>query len=638
MITANPKGSAFTFITTKPHRESDQYSWEVELSLESHPLLRDHRILRNTVLPGSAYIEMALAAAQRIYGRVPTRLHNVSFRAPVVLPEDGAQAVGLCLSLNPAGELQFYELRARDGRDQSSAPALPRASLVVAQPSDNNVDSPQAVNLDQILSRCPREIPREDFYAELRNNGNHYGPAFQAIKRLWRGSGEALGALSVPEFVQAELNHYYFHPAVLDTAIQALSAADQRAGPFALVSAQEVRIIQPRTNLSWVHAEAGPHRFEDSVEGSVSLLGRNGCPAIQLLGVRLKYLGPEEEAAVPSLARDETIAITATFVAEPVERAISYWMGRLSAPCAVRFAPYNQLFQQLLDPDSLISKNRAGLNVILIRLEDLLGRALPGYAGVAGKERYLAGQLRHRLPNGLEIAHLYQYETDYLYQEITTEHTYLSHGVTLADGDCIVDIGANIGLFTLDVLTHCKDARIYAFEPARRLFDILNVNMSLYGEGVKTFDCALSNREGESLFRFYKNSSVFSGLYADDKRDGAIITALIRNILREQSPRDTGAWDEFTDELAEGRLEHECYTVRLRRLSDVIREEHIGRIDLLKIDAERSESDILAGIDEEHWSKIRQIVVEGHDDESVGRICSLLRRKHFNVVVTEKEL
>ena len=36
----------------------------------------------------------------------------------------------------------------------------------------------------------------------------------------------------------------------------------------------------------------------------------------------------------------------------------------------VEFAPYNQVFQQLLDPASLLAQNRAGFDVLLVRLED----------------------------------------------------------------------------------------------------------------------------------------------------------------------------------------------------------------------------------------------------------------------------
>jgi FkbH-like protein len=66
----------------------------------------------------------------------------------------------------------------------------------------------------------------------------------------------------------------------------------------------------------------------------------------------------------------QIIALTATFTAEPVEEPLKFWMNELDSPCLVRFGPYNQVFQQLLDPASILSTNSSGLNVVLIRVED----------------------------------------------------------------------------------------------------------------------------------------------------------------------------------------------------------------------------------------------------------------------------
>ncbi len=62
-------------------------------------------------------------------------------------------------------------------------------------------------------------------------------------------------------------------------------------------------------------------------------------------------------------------------------------------------------------------------------------------------------------------------------------------------------------------------------------------------------------------------------------------------------------------------LRKEAVKCRLCRLSDFLREQGVDRIDLLKIDAEYSEHEILAGLSEEDWPKVRQLVVEVHDGE-----------------------
>ena len=85
--------------------------------------------------------------------------------------------------------------------------------------------------------------------------------------------------------------------------------------------------------------------------------------------------------------RKQTIAIAATFTAEPVEDVLAFWMQELGAPSAIAFAPYHQLFQQLLDPTSLLATNQRGVNVVLLRFEDWLRFETDGEHGKAAEEK-----------------------------------------------------------------------------------------------------------------------------------------------------------------------------------------------------------------------------------------------------------
>jgi FkbH-like protein len=66
----------------------------------------------------------------------------------------------------------------------------------------------------------------------------------------------------------------------------------------------------------------------------------------------------------------QKIAIAASFTAEPIEDALTFWMATLGMDAEIAFAPYHQIYQELLDPNRLLGQNRAGINVILIRFED----------------------------------------------------------------------------------------------------------------------------------------------------------------------------------------------------------------------------------------------------------------------------
>jgi FkbH-like protein len=67
---------------------------------------------------------------------------------------------------------------------------------------------------------------------------------------------------------------------------------------------------------------------------------------------------------------DKSIVIAATFTAEPIRDSLSFFMKELGQATRIEFGPYNQVFQQLLDPSSLLRTNQSGVNVLLLRLED----------------------------------------------------------------------------------------------------------------------------------------------------------------------------------------------------------------------------------------------------------------------------
>jgi len=84
--------------------------------------------------------------------------------------------------------------------------------------------------------------------------------------------------------------------------------------------------------------------------------------------MRLDELNTVEESLETSLK----IAVAASFTAEPVLGALAFWTRELGLNSTIEFASYNQVFQELLNPGSLLSRNQGGMNVILLRPEDWL--------------------------------------------------------------------------------------------------------------------------------------------------------------------------------------------------------------------------------------------------------------------------
>jgi amino acid adenylation domain-containing protein/FkbM family methyltransferase len=237
------------------------------------------------------------------------------------------------------------------------------------------------------------------------------------------------------------------------------------------------------------------------------------------------------------------------------------------------------------------------------------------------------------LPNGLTVFHQNQSETDFVYDEIFEDDGYLRHGVTLNDGDCVFDVGANIGLFSLFVGQRCRNATIYAFEPIPPVFETLQLNSKLHGWAGKFYKCGLAETSKQEVFTFYPHNTVISSGATSRGEARQIVKSYL---LNQQEGADVingpTAAGEFVDELLESRLESQEYTCQLRTVSEIIEENGLERIDLLKIDVEKAEHDVLKGIKDGDWPKIRQLVIEVHDVAGrLGEIVALLEARGYAV-------
>lgn len=65
-----------------------------------------------------------------------------------------------------------------------------------------------------------------------------------------------------------------------------------------------------------------------------------------------------------------TVAVAATFTADPLGEVIDFWSRELRVPVRLELAPYNQVFQQLLDPGSLLHTPGLAMGVLLVRPQD----------------------------------------------------------------------------------------------------------------------------------------------------------------------------------------------------------------------------------------------------------------------------
>ncbi len=257
------------------------------------------------------------------------------------------------------------------------------------------------------------------------------------------------------------------------------------------------------------------------------------------------------------------------------------------------------------------------------------------------EEDLLQDQELYLLPNGYRIVHQSLLQTNIIYPEIFNAVVYLRHGITLFPGASVFDVGANIGLFTLFAYEKCHGkAQIYSFEPSPPTFEVLQKNIQLLGLGdqVKPFRRGLSHTSTTAPFVFFPHMSGMSGPFSDAKTDKqAFVKGICSWLQEDECEHEVIQFKKQLDEMLDSAFaQSETYQCEFTTISQVIKENHVECIDLLKIDVERCEIDVLLGIEKKDWKKIRQIVAEVHSKFLLDQVTKLLESKGYHIVVEEE--
>jgi FkbM family methyltransferase len=250
------------------------------------------------------------------------------------------------------------------------------------------------------------------------------------------------------------------------------------------------------------------------------------------------------------------------------------------------------------------------------------------------------------LANGSKIVCLSEQEAKFSYQEV---QDYFKHGIELHEGDTVVDVGANIGIFTLWVSQFLKNqVTLYAFEPIPSIFEALRQNaLRVNPENIHLFPCGLSEESKVMDFTYFPNATMLSSAYPDfsEKTRNQFKQMVLNNSQTALPP--FLAWLRWIpsflkpfvlDQVIRSSLNQaEQVICQIKTLSEVIAEQNIQEIDLLKVDVEKSELQVLLGIQEQDWQKIKQVFVEVHDVNSEkDQIVALLKANGFNQITVEQ--
>ncbi|MFE9414963.1 SDR family NAD(P)-dependent oxidoreductase [Streptomyces griseofuscus] len=206
------------------------------LSLRTHPWLSDHAVLGTVLLPGTAFVELAVRAADEAGCDL---LEDLTLEAPLVVPEHGGVAVQVWVGAADGSGRRPLTVHARPD-DDADLPWVRHATGFVTEGS-GEAGGGEEKAVGRALTAWPpagcESIELGGFYDRLADLGLAYGPAFRGLRTAWRTGDEVFAEVALPD--GTDTGSFLLHPALLDAALHAIGVgglvpeADGPLLPFA---------------------------------------------------------------------------------------------------------------------------------------------------------------------------------------------------------------------------------------------------------------------------------------------------------------------------------------------------------------------------------------------------------------------
>ena len=187
------------------------------LAADSPAYLTDHRIFGCPVLPATAYLAMATAAGRQLWPGMAVEVAGLVIHAPLLLPEKGEQALTVQLHLRESSATPSFKIFSAAGEGDWTLHAEGELRQLQA------VGTAFAPDAAALRPQLPDQIDAADYYRQLAERGLGFGPAFRGLALIRRRVGEVLAELALPPDLAQVADG--IHPALLDAALQGLSAA-----------------------------------------------------------------------------------------------------------------------------------------------------------------------------------------------------------------------------------------------------------------------------------------------------------------------------------------------------------------------------------------------------------------------------
>ncbi|MFI1377628.1 type I polyketide synthase [Streptomyces longwoodensis] len=269
-----------------PLAGSDGYLLTGRLAVASLPWLADHRVAGDVLLPGAAFAELALQAADRVGS---DHVAELVLQAPLTLTDTTAVRLQLAVHEADGSGRRTLEIhsRAEDASPDESW-TLHATGVLTTAPAE-------PVGTEEVWPpRNAMPLSVDTVYGDLAALGLEYGPAFQGLRAAWQRGEEVFAEISLPEELPLQAHEFGVHPALLDAALHALSLTGTAAGARLPFSWSGIR-------LHATGPAAARVRLVPTGDGTVTLdlFDTTGAPVASVASLALRPAGGSAAVRVP---------------------------------------------------------------------------------------------------------------------------------------------------------------------------------------------------------------------------------------------------------------------------------------------------------------------------------------------------
>ncbi|MFH9672226.1 SDR family NAD(P)-dependent oxidoreductase [Streptomyces sp. NPDC017405] len=194
--------------------DSESLLFTGRLSARTHPWLADHTVQGDILLPGTAFLELAVLAGDRTGC---SRVDDLTLEAPLTLPRDAGVVLRLSVGAPAADGTRTLALHARPDDPDTDEEWTRHATGLLAPAAP----APAATAPGAWPPPGAAPVDLDGMYARYAEGGFAYGPAFQGLTAVWRLGDDLYAEAVLPPGIHQDAQRFALHPALLDAALHA---------------------------------------------------------------------------------------------------------------------------------------------------------------------------------------------------------------------------------------------------------------------------------------------------------------------------------------------------------------------------------------------------------------------------------